>query len=125
MKFRQWIYRRIASFYIENKYGNSLNRLELLRLLDGSDPGDLLLVESIDRLTRLSSDDWKTLVNSINGSGIGVASLDLSITHLTFGTFPSDDFMCSIQRTGAHRFRFFSCFVLSHLCSLFRASVSL
>ena len=57
---------------------------------------DVLLVESIDRLTRLSPDDWKTLVASINEKGISVVSLDLPTSHLTFGSFPSDDFMRSI-----------------------------
>jgi DNA invertase Pin-like site-specific DNA recombinase len=95
-KFVTGFNRRIASFYIENKSGNSLDRPELLRLLDESESGDVLLVESIDRLTRLSPDDWKILVSSINDKGISVVSLDLPISHLTFGTFPSDDFMRSI-----------------------------
>jgi len=95
-KFVDSFNRRIASFYIENKSGNSLDRPELLRLLDESDAGDVLLVESIDRLTRLSPDDWKILVNSINDKGIHIVSLDLPTSHLTFGTFPSDDFMRSI-----------------------------
>ncbi|MBU1468576.1 MAG: recombinase family protein [Gammaproteobacteria bacterium] len=95
-KFVTGFNRRIASFYIENKSGNSLERPELLRLLDESESGDVLLVESIDRLTRLSPDDWKILVSSINDKGISVVSLDLPTSHLTFGVFPSDDFMRSI-----------------------------
>ncbi len=92
-KFVSGFSKRIASFYIENKSGNSLDRPELIRLLDESESGDVLLVESIDRLTRLSPDDWKTLVASINEKGISVVSLDLPTSHLTFGSFPSDDFM--------------------------------
>lgn len=95
-KFVSGFSKRIASFYIENKSGNSLDRPELIRLLDESESGDVLLVESIDRLTRLSPDDWKTLVASINEKGISVVSLDLPTSHLTFGSFPSDDFMRSI-----------------------------
>ena len=87
---------RIASFYIENKSGNSLERPELIRLLDESDPGDVLLVESIDRLTRLKNEDWQVLVNSINNKGIFIVSLDLPTSHLTFSGFPSDEFMRSI-----------------------------
>ena len=56
-KFVSGFSKRIASFYIENKSGNSLDRPELIRLLDESESGDVLLVESIDRLTRLSHDD--------------------------------------------------------------------
>ncbi len=67
-----------------------------MRLLDESESGDVLLVESIDRLTRLSPDDWKTLVASINEKGISIVSLDLPTSHLTFGRFPSDDFMKTI-----------------------------
>lgn len=87
---------KVAGFYIENKSGNSLLRPELLRLLDESDKDDVLLVESIDRLTRLNNDDWKTLVSSINEKGIQVVSLDLPTSHLVFNSFPSDDFMRSI-----------------------------
>lgn len=87
---------RIASYYIENKSGNSLNRPELTRLLEESEKGDILLVESIDRLTRLNSNDWKTLVNAINEKGVLIVSLDLPTSHLTFNTFPSDEFMNSI-----------------------------
>jgi DNA invertase Pin-like site-specific DNA recombinase len=87
---------RIASYYIENKSGNSLNRPELSRLLAESEKGDILLVESIDRLTRLNGDNWKTLVTAINEKGVLIVSLDLPTSHLTFNTFPSDEFMNSI-----------------------------
>jgi DNA invertase Pin-like site-specific DNA recombinase len=95
-KFATSFSERIASYYIENKSGNSLDRPELMRLLDESESGDVLLVESIDRLTRLNPDDWKILVASINEKGINIVSLDLPTSHLTFGTFPNDDFMRSI-----------------------------
>jgi len=88
--------KRIASFYIENKSGNSLQRPELLRLLDEAESGDVLLVESIDRLTRLNSEDWKTLVTVINENGVLIVSLDLPTSHQTFNTFPSNEFMRSI-----------------------------
>ncbi|MBO9492209.1 recombinase family protein [Endozoicomonas sp. G2_1] len=89
-------HKKISSFYIENKSGNSLERPELMRLLDESEPGDVLLVESIDRLTRLAHDDWKTLYNTINQKGINVVSMDLPTSIMVFKTFPSDDFMRSI-----------------------------
>jgi DNA invertase Pin-like site-specific DNA recombinase len=90
--------KRIAAYYIENKSGNSLNRPELTRLFNESESGDVLLVESIDRLTRLSPGDWETLVTLINEKGISIVSLDLPTSHLTFGSFPSDDFMNSILK---------------------------
>lgn len=87
---------RIAAYYIENISGNVLNRPELSRLLNDSEPGDILLVESIDRLTRLNRNDWDLLKQAINNRGIHVTSLDLETSHMALGSFPSEDFMNSI-----------------------------
>ena len=46
---------RIAAWYIENESGAKLTRPELFRLLSDFCPGDLLLVEQVDRLSRLSA----------------------------------------------------------------------
>ena len=89
---------RVASFYIENKSGASLDRPELIRLLDESDKGDVLLVESIDRLTRLKPDDWDTLKRSIETKGINVVSLDLPTSHMVFNNNLSNDFMDAVIR---------------------------
>ena len=43
---------RIVGYYIENESGASLKRPELFRLLEDSHPGDLLLIEQVDRLSR-------------------------------------------------------------------------
>lgn len=40
--------------YVENESGTKLNRPVLNKLLDESKNGDTLLVESVDRLSRLS-----------------------------------------------------------------------
>ncbi len=42
---------QIASWYIENESGAKLDRPELFRLLADSHPGDVLLVENVDRLS--------------------------------------------------------------------------
>lgn len=42
-----------------------LDRLELGRLLMDNHHNDILLVEHIDRLTRMSNSDWMTLKNKI------------------------------------------------------------
>lgn len=42
------------STYIENYTGTKLNRPILNKLLEESNQGDILLVESVDRLSRLS-----------------------------------------------------------------------
>lgn len=68
---------RIAARYIENESGSRLARPELFRLLDDCEPGDVLLVEQIDRLSRLTSADWSKLRAEIEARQIRVISLDL------------------------------------------------
>src|SRR5918995_2763987 len=51
----------IAAFYVENESGASLARPELFRLLSDARPGDVLLVEQVDRLSRLNAADWENL----------------------------------------------------------------
>ena len=52
---------RVAGWYIENQSGASLQRPELLRLLDDAQEGDAVLIEQIDRLTRLDEHSWLKL----------------------------------------------------------------
>lgn len=47
--------------YLENASGATTDRPELLRLLKDARKGDVLLVESIDRLSRLPVEDWQKL----------------------------------------------------------------
>jgi hypothetical protein len=49
---------KIAAYYIENESGASLKRPELFRLLEDSHPDDVLLIEQVDRLSRLGGKDW-------------------------------------------------------------------
>lgn len=71
---RDW---KIAATYIENESGATLKRPELFRLLADSQPGDILLVEQIDRLTRLNLEDWDRLRREINAKQVLIVSLDL------------------------------------------------
>ncbi|WP_245688447.1 recombinase family protein [Vibrio sonorensis] len=68
---------RIASYYTENESGTQLARPELGRLLLDSHKDDILLVEQIDRLTRLSNEDWATLKRQIDERGLKIVSLDV------------------------------------------------
>jgi len=68
---------RIAGFYVENVSGASLARPELFRLLADSGPCDVLLVEQVDRLSRLSEADWKRLRSELDARQIRVVALDL------------------------------------------------
>lgn len=72
---------KIAAFYVENESGTKLNRPELFRLLDDSHEGDILLIEQVDRLSRLSPDDWAELKVQIAAKRVVVVSLDLATSH--------------------------------------------
>jgi DNA invertase Pin-like site-specific DNA recombinase len=67
----------IAATYVENESGASLKRPELFRLLADCHPGDILLVEQVDRLSRLNADDWDQLKAEIKGKRVKVVALDL------------------------------------------------
>lgn len=67
----------IAAAYIENASGTSLARPELFRLLSDARPGDVLLVEQVDRLSRLTASDWERLKAEMATRHIRVVALDL------------------------------------------------
>lgn len=68
---------KIAATYIENVSGTSLNRPELFRLLSDCHVGDILLIEQVDRLSRLNALDWELLKTEIRSRKIKVVALDL------------------------------------------------
>ena len=68
---------RVVGTYTEHESGAKLARPELFRLLADSRPGDVLLVEQVDRLSRLTSDDWKTLRTEIAAKQVRIIALDL------------------------------------------------
>lgn len=67
--------------YTENVSGASLHRPELARLIEDSKEGDVLLVEQIDRLTRLNSDDWKLLKRNLEDKKLNIVSIDLPTSY--------------------------------------------
>ena len=67
----------IVGTYIENESGAKLVRPELFRLIADSRPGDVLLVEQVDRLSRLSDADWRKLRAELEARQIRVVALDL------------------------------------------------
>ena len=67
--------------YIENYSGTKLNRPALTKLLDDAQQGDILLVESVDRLSRLSQDDFGILKQRIKDKGLRLVVADLPTTH--------------------------------------------
>ena len=67
----------ISAFFAENESGATLQRPELFRLLEIAQKGDVVLVEQIDRISRLKDDDWDSLKSIIKEKGLKVVSLDL------------------------------------------------
>jgi DNA invertase Pin-like site-specific DNA recombinase len=68
---------RIAAYYVESESGAKLDRPELFRLILDASPGDVLLIEQVDRLSRLTADDWAVLKLKLAGKRIRVVALDL------------------------------------------------
>lgn len=71
----------VDAWFTENESGASLKRPELFRLLDITKHGDVLLVEQVDRLSRLNNADWDTLQTIIKTKGVRVVALDLPTSH--------------------------------------------
>ena len=72
---------RVSTWFVENESGATLKRPELFRLLDVAQEGDVLLIEQVDRISRLNSKDWESLKSTIAAKGIIIVSLDLPTSH--------------------------------------------
>ena len=73
---------QVMGIYSENISGTKLQRPQLMKLLSAADPGDVLLVESIDRLSRLSQSDWARLKQILADKQLRLIVVDLPTTHL-------------------------------------------
>ncbi|MCJ2068593.1 recombinase family protein [Methylobacterium sp. J-030] len=82
---------RVAAWYVENESGSKLARPELFRLLKDAQPGDVLLVEQVDRLSRLTAADWNKLKAEIATRQVRVVALDLP-TSWMMATADADGF---------------------------------
>lgn len=83
---------KVAAWYTENASGAKVDRTELVRLIDDAQYGDVLLLEQVDRLTRLSKSDWDYLKRAIQVAGLRIVSLDLPTSHTALGISGSDGF---------------------------------
>ncbi|ERT12245.1 recombinase family protein [Photorhabdus temperata] len=72
----------ICNYYIENESGSRLERPELFRLLKDCQQHDILLIEDVDRLSRLTGDDWSTLKKMIRKKDIRVVVVNVPTTWL-------------------------------------------
>ncbi|MDM9541510.1 recombinase family protein, partial [Klebsiella pneumoniae] len=73
-------------------------RPELIRLLGDAEPGDVILIEQVDRLTRLDDAGWETLRKQITDKQLAIVSLDLPTSHLALSSTVSDDFTRSMLK---------------------------
>jgi DNA invertase Pin-like site-specific DNA recombinase len=81
----------IVSWYFENESGAKLARPELFRLLADAHPGDILLVEHVDGLSRLTAEDWERLKAELTARHMRVVALDLP-TSWMMATNAGDEF---------------------------------
>ena len=70
----------ICNYYAENESGTHLQRPELFRLLTDSRPSDVLLVEDIDRLSRLASAEWERLKGIIREREVRIVAVNVPTT---------------------------------------------
>jgi DNA invertase Pin-like site-specific DNA recombinase len=72
--------------YIENESGTKLDRPILNKLLNEAREGDTLLVESVDRLSRLTQSDFNILKGRLKDKGLKLIVADLPTTHISLNT---------------------------------------
>ncbi|MBJ9909373.1 recombinase family protein [Acinetobacter bereziniae] len=75
--------------YVENYSGTKLDRPELNKLLSEANQGDTFLVESIDRLSRLTQQDFQELKRRIQEKGLRLVVADLPTTYQMIQTSDS------------------------------------
>lgn len=80
----------VAKVYEERESGATLDRPRLRELLDDCGPGEILLVEQVDRLSRLTETDWARLRADIRSKQVRVVALDLPTSHTL--AVPTDEF---------------------------------
>src|SRR5690554_5428022 len=89
---------RIASFYVENESGATLNRPELMRLISDAGKGDIILVEQIDRLARLKQKDWEKLKRMLGEKELSIVSPELPTSWIAMDSLLGDSFTGAIVR---------------------------
>lgn len=101
---------KIAGFYVENASGASIDRPEIWRLLADSSKGDIILIEKMDRLTRLPYEQWKNLETEFQNREIKIVVLDQPTTHRVFSECEAEssigkvlsEFMLNLAAAMAH-----------------------
>jgi DNA invertase Pin-like site-specific DNA recombinase len=81
----------IVHFYVEQESGAKLTRPVLFELINASAPGEVLLIEQVDRLSRLNSTDWEALKLKLAAKRIRVVALDLPTSWIATTPSSEDD----------------------------------
>jgi DNA invertase Pin-like site-specific DNA recombinase len=89
---------KIAAFYTENESGATLERPQLMQLIDDASEGDVILVEQIDRLARLNQTDWDTLKRKLSAKRLSVVSKELPTSYMALQQGNGSEFMDSVLR---------------------------
>ncbi|WP_323139977.1 recombinase family protein [Massilia phyllosphaerae] len=100
----------IAKFYTENESGASLKRPKLFELIDDAQENDILLIEQVDRLSRLDEADWGALKATLKKKQIKVVALDL----------PTSWMMTTTDQTTARMFAAVNDMMLDMLAAIAR-----
>ncbi|HDM8045888.1 TPA: recombinase family protein [Vibrio campbellii] len=87
---------RVAAWYVEHESGASLQRPKLLQLLNDARKGDVIIIEQIDRLSRLNEASWSKLKEMLYKKELKVISLDLPTSHIALAPEISDEFTNSM-----------------------------
>jgi DNA invertase Pin-like site-specific DNA recombinase len=82
---------QIVAWYVENESGAKLARPELSRLIADACQGDILLIEQVDRLSRLTAADWQALKAKLETKRIKIVALDVP-TSWIMAAKVTDDF---------------------------------
>lgn len=83
---------QVAAWYVETASGATRERPELERLLRDARAGDVILVEAIDRLSRLPEGAWRPLRGEIESKGLRIVSVDLPTSHQALAPASHDEF---------------------------------
>lgn len=70
-----------VQWHIESHSGRDFDRPVLMELINKANKGDIILVEQIDRLTRLTTSDWEKLQALIKSKEMSIVSKDLPTTY--------------------------------------------
>lgn len=65
----------------ENESGRKIERPKLHSIIEDSKPGDIILIEQIDRLSRMKAADYEQLKKAISDKGIRIVSMDLPTSY--------------------------------------------